>query len=112
MNLTSLTRRYFLLLLLPRDAREALAGSRRRREETRSESREAVARCPDTPRESKRVLGSNPLPSASPEERESMTPDEKRARRIRTAPHLYRGILRRAIEGTASPRTAVKTMCL
>ena len=40
------------------------------------------------------------------------SPDQKRAKRIRTAPTRYQGVLARALGGTASPRVAIKAMCL
>jgi hypothetical protein len=40
------------------------------------------------------------------------TPDQKRQRRIATAPVSAQRILARAIAGTASPRQAIKAMCL
>jgi hypothetical protein len=40
------------------------------------------------------------------------TPDQKRQRRIATAPPLSRAIIQRAIQGTAFPRGAIKAMCL
>lgn len=40
------------------------------------------------------------------------TPDQIRHRRIATAPVSARGCLNRALDGKASPRTAIKAQCL